>query len=160
MIELRVDIDGEERTRELGRKLAALVRPGDVVGLCGDLGAGKTCLAAATALALGVGDGAGVSSPTFAIVNEYRGGRLPVFHMDFYRLAGPDDLYGLGIWEYYEGDGVCLVEWCDRFPDLWPEDALVVTIELREGERRRIVLSGTGRGAELASGLAGVSPSR
>jgi tRNA threonylcarbamoyladenosine biosynthesis protein TsaE len=155
MTGLGMEIDGEERTRELGRRLAALVRPGDVIGLRGDLGAGKTCLAAAVSLALGVGDDAGVSSPTFAIVNEYRGGRLPVFHMDFYRLAGPDDLFELGIWEYYEGDGVCLVEWCDRFPDLWPAEALTITIELREGERRTIVLSGEGRGAELAAALVG-----
>ncbi len=158
MVEFLLDIDEEERTRELGRRLAGLLHAGDVVGLRGDLGAGKTCLAAAVASALGVGEDASVSSPTFAIVNEYRGGRLPVFHMDFYRLNAPDDLFELGVWEYYDGDGVCLVEWCDRFPDLWPEDALVVTIELREGERRRVVLSGTGRGAELAEALAGATP--
>jgi tRNA threonylcarbamoyladenosine biosynthesis protein TsaE len=153
MVELLLEIDGEERTRELGRRLAALVRAGDVIGLRGDLGAGKTCLAAATALALGAGDDAGVSSPTFAIVNEYRGGRLPVFHMDFYRLAGPDDLFELGLFEYYDGDGVCLVEWCDRFLDLWPAEALTITIGLGEGERRRFTLAGSGRGAELAEAL-------
>jgi len=150
-----LEIDGEEQTREIGRRLASLLRPGDVVGLCGDLGAGKTCLAAAVSLALGVGDDAGVSSPTFTIVNEYRGGRLPVYHMDFYRLNAADDLYELGIWEYYEGDGVCLVEWCDRFLDHWPRGALTVSFELGHGERRRLTLSGSGRGAALAEALVG-----
>jgi tRNA threonylcarbamoyladenosine biosynthesis protein TsaE len=158
MGEFRLEIEDEDGTREFGRRLAALVRAGDVVGLCGDLGAGKTCLAAAATHALGVGEDAGVSSPTFAIVNEYRGGRLPVFHMDFYRLTGPDELYELGVWEYFDGPGVCLVEWCDRFPDLWPEDALVITIALGSGERRRLTLAGRGRGAELAGALGGAIP--
>jgi tRNA threonylcarbamoyladenosine biosynthesis protein TsaE len=147
------DIADEEGTALLGGRLAALLRPGDVVGLCGDLGAGKTHFAAAVARALGVPEKVQVSSPTFTLINEYTGGRLPVYHMDLYRLGAAAELYELGLWEYYDGRGVCLVEWCDRFCDLWPEEALVLTLHLEEGVRRRIEAAGRGRGAELVAGL-------
>jgi tRNA threonylcarbamoyladenosine biosynthesis protein TsaE len=89
-----------------------------------------------------------VNSPTFTLINEYRGGRMPVYHMDLYRLGDPAELYELGLWEYYDGDGVCLVEWCDRFDDLWPADAMVIRIELLEGERRRISVTVSGEPGE------------
>ena len=147
-------IEDEAATERFGARLAALLRPGDVVGLCGDLGAGKTFLAAAVARALGVPDAVPVTSPTFTLINEYAGGRLPVYHMDLYRLGAAAELYELGLWEYYDGRGVCLVEWCDRFDDLWPEHALVLTLHLGEGASRRIAARGEGRGAELAAALA------
>jgi len=147
------DMADEEETARFGGRLAALLREGDVVGLCGDLGAGKTHLAIAVARALGVPEGVPISSPTFTLINEYGGGRLPVYHMDLYRLAGPADLYALGPWEYYDGRGVCLVEWCDRFDDLWPEDALVLKLHLGEGTARRIEAAGRGRGGELVERL-------
>jgi len=147
------DMADEEETARFGGRLAALLAPGDVVGLCGDLGAGKTHLAAAIARALGVPEGVPISSPTFTLINEYGGGRLPVYHMDLYRLGAPADLYELGLWEYYDGLGVCLVEWCDRFDDLWPKDALVLQLHLGEGTARRIEAAGGGRGAELVAGL-------
>jgi tRNA threonylcarbamoyl adenosine modification protein YjeE len=148
-------IADEEETARLGERLAALLAPGDVVGLRGDLGAGKTTLAAAVARALGVPAGVSISSPTFTLINEYSGGRLPVYHMDLYRLGAAAELYELGLWEYYDGGGVCLVEWCDRFADLWPADALVLTLQLLEGEARRVEAAGEGRGAELVARLAG-----
>jgi len=135
-------------TERFGAALGAALRPGDVVGLRGDLGAGKTTLAGAVARALGVPRDEAVTSPTFTLINEHTG-RLPIYHMDLYRLGDPSELYDLGLWEYYDGDGVCLVEWCDRFDDLWPDQALVVTLELLDGERRRVTLEGVGRGAEL-----------
>ena len=147
-----LDIGSLAETVALAGRLAELLRPGDVVGLRGDLGAGKTTLAGAVAHALGVSQDVAVTSPSFTLINEYEG-RIPVFHMDLYRLGDPSELYELGLWEYYDGDGVCLVEWCDRFDDLWPEDALVVTLHLGEGERRRVELEGQGRGGELVGGL-------
>jgi len=147
------DIADEEGTTRLGCRLAELLAPGDVVGLCGDLGAGKTHFAAAVARALGVPEKVQVSSPTFTLINEYTGGRLPVYHMDLYRLGAPAELYELGLWEYYDGRGVCLVEWCDRFDDLWPDEALVLTLHLGEGSERRIEAVGRGRGGELVAGL-------
>lgn len=147
------DIPDEAATARFGARLAALLAPGDVVGLRGDLGAGKTFLAAAVARALGVPPKVPVTSPTFTLVNEYPGGRLPVFHMDLYRLASPAELHDLGLREYYDGAGVCLVEWCDRFADLWPGGALVLALRLGEGTARRIEAEGEGRGAELVAGL-------
>jgi len=147
------DIADEEGTTRLGGRLAELLAPGDVVGLRGDLGAGKTHFAAAVARALGVPEQVPVTSPTFTLINEYAGGRLPVYHMDLYRLGAPAELYELGLWEYYDGGGVCLVEWCDRFDDLWPDEALVLTLHLGEGSKRRIEAVGRGRGGELVAGL-------
>ena len=152
-MELTLQIESEEQTTSVGAHLAGLLVAGDVVGLRGDLGAGKTFLAAAVSRALGVPDEVAVNSPTFTLVNEYYGGRLPVYHMDLYRLGDPGELYELGMWEYYDGDGVCLVEWCDRFDDLWPLEALVLEIGLLDGERRRIAASGVGRGEVLVKGL-------
>lgn len=146
-------IESEEQTRRFGERLAALLERGDVVGLRGDLGAGKTFLAGVVARAIGVPGHVPVNSPTFTLINEYHGGRFPLFHMDLYRLRNPSELYDLGLWEYYNGDGVCLVEWCDRFLDLWPDQALVLTIELGEGEKRTILATGEGRGARLVEQL-------
>jgi tRNA threonylcarbamoyladenosine biosynthesis protein TsaE len=148
MEEARFTIESESETQRFGEKVAAALCPGDVVGLMGDLGAGKTTLAGFVAHGLGVPEDTAVTSPTFVLINEYRG-RMPVYHIDLYRLSSPEELYDLGIWEYYGGQGVCLVEWCDRFKDLWPEDALMIRIDLAEGEKRRITLSGVGRGREL-----------
>ena len=146
------DIQRESETIALGRALAELLEPMDVVGLRGDLGAGKTCLAGAIVHALGVPVETAVTSPTFVLIKEYRG-RMPVYHMDLYRLGDPSELYELGLWELYDGEGVCLVEWCDRFDDLWPERALVLTLTLGEGEQRTITARGTGRGAALVEAL-------
>ena len=146
------EIGNERGTEALGRALATLLAPGDVVGLSGDLGAGKTAFARAVARGLGVPDGVPVTSPTFTLVNEHAG-RLPVYHMDLYRLGDARELIGLGLWEYYGGAGVCLVEWCDRFEELWPEEALVLVIHLGEGEARRVEARGQGRGGALVRGL-------
>ena len=150
-----IQVQSREETAELARRLAAAVRPGDVVGLCGDLGAGKTYFASEVARALDVPESDVVSSPTFTIIHEYRGGRLPIYHLDLYRLRDSEELYELGVWEHYDGDGVCLVEWCDRFDELWPAEALVITLALGAGETRGVVLEGDGRGAELAAAIAG-----
>ena len=145
-------IEDQEGTQRFGRELARLLRPGDVVGLRGDLGAGKTFLSGVIAYALNVPPEVAVTSPTFVLINEYQGD-LPIYHMDLYRLGNADELYDLGLWEYYDGDGVCLVEWCDRFDDLWPDEAVLITLELRGGEQRLISAEGRGRGAEVVEAL-------
>jgi tRNA threonylcarbamoyladenosine biosynthesis protein TsaE len=137
-------------TLAFGRLLASCLKPKDVVGLCGDLGAGKTFLAGAVAHGLQVPEDTPITSPTFTLIKEYRG-RMPVYHMDLYRLGDPSEIYDLGLWEYYDGDGVCLVEWCDRFDDLWPDHALILVLELGEEENRKITASGRGRGGELVN---------
>ena len=128
-------------TFALGAQLGRLARPGTVVALIGDLGAGKTVFAR------GVGEGlevqTRVASPTFIIVQTHEGGRLPYWHADFYRLAQADDLEQLGLDEVIEGPGVTVIEWADRFVDALPADRLEVHIE-GEGDDRRISLRATG----------------
>jgi tRNA threonylcarbamoyladenosine biosynthesis protein TsaE len=153
MNEIVFHIAGIEDTDRFGNLLATLLVPKDVVGLCGDLGAGKTYLAGRIAKALGVPRHIPVTSPTFTLIKEYRQGRMPIYHMDLYRLGDPADLYELGLWEYYDGDGVCIVEWSNLFTDLWPEHALVVNIALGEGETRTITASGSLRGQAVAEAL-------
>ncbi len=152
MNESRFTVENEQGTERLGRLLAGLLEPGDVVGLRGDLGAGKTFFAGAVAHALGVPEKTHVTSPTFTLIKEYSG-TIPIYHMDLYRLGDPSELYDLGLWDYYDGEGVCLVEWCDRFDDLWPDDALIITLTLGEETARTITASGMERGEELAVSL-------
>lgn len=149
MNDLVLDIQSIDDTKRLACLLAKLLRPKDVVGLSGDLGAGKTFLAGCLAHALGVPEEMPVTSPTFTLIKEYRQGRIPIYHMDLYRLGDPSELYELGLWEYYDGDGVCLVEWSNLFEDLWPEHALSIHIALGDGEKRTVVLSGIRRGSVL-----------
>src|SRR5947207_2984774 len=105
-------LDDLAATERLGRQLGGLLFPGAVVALVGTLGAGKTHLVRAIAEGLGVPDGRIVTSPTFVLIQEYEG-RLPVYHFDAYRLAGEVPFADLGVDEYLEGEGVCLIEWAD-----------------------------------------------
>jgi tRNA threonylcarbamoyladenosine biosynthesis protein TsaE len=113
----------EAETAALGQRLAASIRPNDVVALAGPLGAGKT---RAIAEALGVDPGA-ISSPTFVLIHEYAG-VMPVFHFDLYRLCSPREFESLGAAEYFEAGGVCLIEWADRVEGLLPPDAWRIQI--------------------------------
>ena len=106
---------GYEETRKIACEFAKLLSPGDVVTLDGDLGAGKTAFTGG--LAIGLGVDTHVTSPTFTIVNEYRSGRLPLFHFDVYRLETMDDLYDIGWEDYISEGGVCVVEWADIIRD-------------------------------------------
>jgi tRNA threonylcarbamoyladenosine biosynthesis protein TsaE len=130
-----------EETRELGRSLGGFLLAGCFVALTGDLGSGKTVLV--QGIAEGLGCAGEVSSPSFVIVNEYRG-RVPVYHIDLYRVADSRALHDLGYREYFYGDGVTLVEWADRAPDLLPPDRLDVSLELAGAEERRITLLARG----------------
>jgi tRNA threonylcarbamoyladenosine biosynthesis protein TsaE len=119
-----------EETFAFGASLAADLRGGEIFALCGDLGAGKTHLAKGLAGGLGC-DPAAVTSPTFTLVHEYPGGRLPVFHFDFYRLEDEDEVWRLGFEEYLGERGVLLVEWADKFPQAMP--AATRWLDLRSG---------------------------
>ncbi len=125
-----------EETAEAGAVWARSARAGDIIALVGDLGAGKTQFV--KGFVAGMGSEADVTSPTFTLVHEYGDGRLPVYHFDFYRLDSADAVVRLGFDEYAEGDGVCLIEWADRFPNLLPEDTVTITIETR-GEKERVI---------------------
>src|SRR6516162_9175683 len=104
---LTLDLPDLTATEASGRRLGALLFPGAVVALVGSLGAGKTHLTRAVAEGLGIADSRVVSSPTFVLIQEYRA-RLPVYHFDAYRLPGESAFFDLGVYEYFEGKGVCL----------------------------------------------------
>ena len=111
-----------EEMEALGGAAAALAMPGSVIALVGSLGAGKTHWTKGFVAALG--SDAEVTSPTFGLVHEYPGGRLQVYHFDFYRLDSADELVALGWDEYIEAGGVIIAEWGDKFPELLPPDAI------------------------------------
>jgi tRNA threonylcarbamoyladenosine biosynthesis protein TsaE len=126
----------EAETHEAGRALGGGLRAGDVVLLRGDLGMGKTVFARGVAAGLGI-DPERVHSPTFTLVNHYRG-RLPVYHVDLYRIDAPPDLDEIGLEEVLGGDGVALVEWPERLGPYHPDRFLEVRISDRGGSERRI----------------------
>ena len=133
--------NSERDTEEWGRRLGERVAPGTVIAYTGDLGAGKTAFTRGLAKGLGCTDR--VTSPTFTIVNEYHDGRLPFYHFDVYRLSCEEEMDDIGYEEYFFGDGVCLVEWAELFPDLIPKEAIWLTVEkdFAKGEDyRRITL--------------------
>jgi tRNA threonylcarbamoyladenosine biosynthesis protein TsaE len=132
-----------EATHAAGELLAALLGPGDVIGLVGDLGAGKTLFVQGLAAGMGLPADVRVTSPTFALVNEYRGGRLPIVHVDLYRLEEEAELEHIGLDELLESAGVAAVEWCQRFPVL-PEDHLLINIEIKGESTRRLLAEGMG----------------
>lgn len=112
-------VDSVEAMLAFGREVGSSLPPGSVVALVGGLGAGKTHWT--KGLVEGMGAGAEVTSPTFGLVHEYRGGRLPVFHFDFYRLESEGELVALGWDDYLDEGGVVVAEWADRFPGMMPE---------------------------------------
>ena len=126
-----------EETEELGRRLAAVLTPGSVVAYTGDLGAGKTAFTRGIARGLGIGDR--VTSPTFAIVNEYEGGRLPLFHFDMYRLTSSDELFDIGWEDYLARGGVCAVEWSENVAGALEGDAVRVDIRRGAHDQQRII---------------------
>ena len=126
-----------EETEALGERLAKILAPGTILAYRGDLGAGKTAFT--RGLARGLGCTEQVTSPTYTIVNEYLGGRLPLFHFDMYRLRSSDDLFDIGWDDYLERNGICAVEWSENVADAM-EDPVTVTIEKTGENSRRITV--------------------
>lgn len=126
-----------EETAALGRRLAAAAAPGEVWALTGTLGAGKTHFV--QGVAAGLGGGGAVTSPTFTLVNEYQGGRLPLYHFDFYRLESADEALALDLDEYLDGDGLTVIEWGDKFPALLPERTRWFAFSTAAGETERLI---------------------
>ena len=131
---------GEDETSNVGERLARTLRPGDVVLLYGELGAGKTAFVRGLARGLGA-DPEGVSSPTFTLIQEYAG-RIPLYHVDLYRLQ-PQEIPDLGLDDLMLGDGVVAIEWADRWPGR-PDAAVEVTIEHSGEDERSIRVSRLG----------------
>ena len=133
-----------EETRALGRTLAQALQGGAVVAFTGDLGAGKTAFVSGMAEGLGIEER--VTSPTFTIVNEYEGGRLPLFHFDMYRLGSADELFHIGWEDYLARNGVCAVEWSENVDEALDGDTIRVDISRGQDENTRII---TIEGVEL-----------
>lgn len=131
-----------QMTFEFAKKIGQNLKRGDVLCLDGDLGVGKTVFTKGVAAGLGIKDD--VSSPTFTLIQEYYGGRLPLYHFDVYRIDGLCDMDDLGYEEYFYGEGVCLVEWGSMIKELFPENTIYVRIEkdLEKGfDYRKITVS-------------------
>jgi tRNA threonylcarbamoyladenosine biosynthesis protein TsaE len=123
-----------EETIRFAHNWAAVLRPNDVVALNGDLGAGKTHFV--KGVVAGCGSDESVTSPTFTLLHEYRGGRLPVFHFDFYRIERQEEIEQLGFEDYLREGGVAVIEWANRFPELLPVRTRWLHIAVRENDER------------------------
>jgi tRNA threonylcarbamoyladenosine biosynthesis protein TsaE len=142
------DLPDQDATARLGLGLGRLLFSGAVIGLAGPLGAGKTYLIRAAAEGLGLGNSRVVTSPTFVLIQEYQA-RLPIYHFDAYRLGSEREFLDLGALEYFEGDGVCLVEWADRVLGTLPPEHLWVELTVTGETSRRATI--TGRGERYAA---------
>ncbi len=134
-------------TEEIGVSLGKIIKPGTIIAYRGDLGAGKTAFT--RGLARGIGSTELVTSPTYTIVNEYLGGRCPLFHFDMYRLASSDDLWDIGWEDYLDRNGICAVEWSENVEDAL-EEPIIITIEKLGEESRRITIEGGKNLADLS----------
>lgn len=134
-------LDSLEETTRFGQALGGCLLPGDVLCLDGDLGAGKTTLSQQIAQGLQVPSECYVTSPSFAIMHEYPGGRLVMYHMDFYRLFGSDDVVDSGFDEYFYLDGVTVIEWSERATDVLPDERLHLLMRIDDNGGREVVCS-------------------
>ena len=129
-----------EETEKLGFKLGKKLCGGEVIADRGGLGMGKTCFT--RGLAAGLGYKGEVTSPTFALINEYLGGRIPLYHFDMYRISGWEDLYSTGFFEYLEQGGVIAAEWSENIENALPENTITVSIKSLGDEKREITVNG------------------
>ncbi len=141
--QLKISVESETATGELGRQIAESLEPGAVIALIGDLGAGKTRLVQAIAVGLGVPVDQ-VNSPTFTLVQEYDG-RIPLRHCDTYRLRDADEFLDLGLDELLALDGIALIEWADRVKHLLPRDLIRIEIRIVSPTSREFTLTATGK---------------
>ncbi|MDR7869418.1 MAG: tRNA (adenosine(37)-N6)-threonylcarbamoyltransferase complex ATPase subunit type 1 TsaE [Tissierellaceae bacterium] len=139
---MEIKLNGLKGTEDFGVKLGKLLKPGDIVCLNGDLGAGKTTMTKSIGIGLDVDEY--ITSPSFALINQYRG-RMMVYHFDVYRLEEVDELYDLGFDDYFFGEGVCIIEWAERIKSMLPEERVVIDIKKTENVDERILyISGNG----------------
>lgn len=141
-------------TEEMGQWLGSVLTKGSLVALRGELGSGKTCFTRGVVATAAPESAHLVASPTFAIMNEYPGA-IPVYHFDFYRLSGDNEIAELGFEEYFQGDGICVIEWSERLKELLPKDYLSVSFQHRGDDQRQVVFEANGSEPEfLLAGFA------
>jgi len=134
--------NGPTETERLGEQLGGIVEVGSIICLAGPLGVGKTTLTKGLAAGLGICDP--LTSPTYTIIREYTGGRLPLYHMDLYRLATASECDELGLDDYFYGDGVCVIEWPEKYAQWMPDDRIDVRIKRASDDRRIIAIRSIG----------------
>lgn len=132
-----------QETVDLGEKIGSLLKSGDVIAMTGTLAAGKTTITKGIAKALGITDV--VTSPTFCLISEYEGTKMPLYHMDVYRLDGPEDFINLGVEDMLDGDGVCIVEWSEKVSSELPKRTIKIEITPLEDESRQIKIENWNR---------------
>ena len=132
-----------EETIELVKKIGSLLKPGDVIAMTGTLAAGKTTITKGIAQALGIKDN--ITSPTFCLISEYEGEKMPLYHFDVYRLDGEEDFETLGADEMLYGKGVCIIEWSEKIRNQLPKKTIFMEITPLEDEKREITLSNWNR---------------
>ena len=130
--------NSSEETEAFGCRFAEKLKPGDVLALTGGLGSGKTQFV--KGLVAGLSAATAATSPTFTLIHEYSGGRLPIYHFDFFRVEDGESAERLGLDDYFFGDGVSVIEWADRFPDLLPETARWIAFETKSETQRAITV--------------------
>lgn len=128
-------------TQKFATDIAQKISRGAIMALSGELGAGKTCFVQGLAEGLGVSKKYYVNSPTFTILNIYEGGKMPIYHFDWYRLASEAEAIDIGLEEYFDGKGVCVIEWAEKFPKLLPERAIWVKMDVAGEGKRKIICS-------------------
>ena len=144
---IRIRSKSEEDTIQIGKTIGRLLEPGNIVCLDGQLGAGKTVMSKALAVALGVDEY--VTSPSYTIINEYSG-KSPVYHFDVYRIDDIDEMYEIGYEEYFFSEGICIIEWASMILELLPKDCLFIRIENTEDYTSRdITIEGNSKILEL-----------
>jgi len=132
-----------QETVDLGEKIGSLLKSGDVIAMTGTLAAGKTTITKGIAKALGITDV--VTSPTFCLISEYEGTKMPLYHMDVYRLDGPEDFINLGVEDMLDGDGVCIVEWSEKVSSELPKRTIKIEITPLEDGSRQIKIENWNR---------------
>ncbi|MCF7933666.1 MAG: tRNA (adenosine(37)-N6)-threonylcarbamoyltransferase complex ATPase subunit type 1 TsaE [Spirochaetia bacterium] len=139
MVDERYVSAAEEQTLQIGQEIGTRLKAGAIVSLKGPLGAGKTVIAKGIALALGITEP--VTSPTYTLISEYQG-RVPLYHMDLYRIDSIDDFEMIGAEELLYGDGISLIEWSEKIDELLPDDCIRIIITIGERSERMITVKG------------------
>jgi tRNA threonylcarbamoyladenosine biosynthesis protein TsaE len=139
-----IETKNSKETIDVGKRIGKLFQAGDVVALMGELGSGKTTFTQGLTRGLGVGEKDYVSSPSFTLIKEYKG-RLPVYHIDLYRLNDIREVYDLGYEEYFYGKGVTIIEWGGKIKKLLPKETLIINLEIIGENKRRIELQARGK---------------
>ena len=144
-INLSFKTNSTEETIELGKKIGSMLKPGDIIAMEGTLAAGKTTITKGIAGALGIEDN--ITSPTFCLISEYYGNKMPLYHMDVYRLDGPEDFLNLGVEELLYGQGVCIIEWSEKIKSVLPSKTITLSITPEDDGSRKIEIQNWNNGS-------------